>query len=498
MNTKYKEKLLGCYSKIRSQFAIRTLCLFLISLFPYSLIPSHAQGYVIKGRIKGLHDTVCYFGNHYGAKQYVRDTARVDKNGNFVFKGNKKLEGGIYLIVPPSKKYFEMLIDKEQDFSFETDTSTKFVEHMKIKNSEDNSLFYKYLTYINEEGRKTEPFRKRITEIKKDSLAAISKKDSLKILQDKISAIDKEVLKYQDDFMKTHPASFLSVIFKAQRDVEIPEAPMLPNGRKDSTFQYKYYKAHYWDNLPLSDGRLLRTPIFHNKLKYYLDKIILQHPDSLNKELDWLVEQTKGDKEMFKYIVWYATTTYETSNIMGMDAVFVHMVDLYYATWKAYWVDSTQNQKIIHRGMTLKPLLIGKPAPVIIMQDSLDKNISLYEVKSKYTVLIFWDPDCGHCQKIVPKLKELYDSKLKAKGVAVYSVDIEHVDEKWKKFINDHKLNFINVHDKYSQYFLRELFDIYSTPVIYLLDEKKRIKAKRLDVEQLDGFIDHLEKIKEK
>ena len=52
------------------------------------------------------------------------------------------------------------------------------------------------------------------------------------------------------------------------------------------------------------------------------------------------------------------------------------------------------------------------------------------------------------------------------------------------------------MHDKYKQYYLRELFDIYSTPVIYLLDENKKIKAKRIDVDQLDGYIDFLEKLR--
>ncbi|MBI4929557.1 MAG: DUF5106 domain-containing protein [Bacteroidetes bacterium] len=468
-------------------------CSFLSFTFSFS-----QASYTIKGKIKGLHDTVCYFGNHYGNKQYVKDTTRVDKDGNFVFKGNKKLDGGIYLIVLPSKKYFEILIDKEQNFYVETDTTSKMVERMKIKGSEDNIAFYKYLHFISDEQSKAEPMRKRIVKIKEDSLAAATaKKDSIKILQDKVSAIDREVEKYKEDFIKMHPESFLTAIFKAQTEVPTPETPLLPNGKKDSTFPYFYYKQHYWDNIPLTDDRLLRTPIFHAKLKYFFDKVVVQHPDSIIKESDILIDKTKGNKETFKYIVYYMTYTYETSAIMGMDAVFVHEVEKFYVTKKAFWVDSIQIQKIVHRGMTLKPLLLGKPSPPIIMQDSSDKNISLYEVKAKYTVLIFWDPDCGHCQKVLPKLKEVYDKSLKSKGVEVFAVDIEDDAAKWKKFVVDKKMNWINTHDKYKQYYLRELFDIYSTPVIYILDENKRIQAKRIDVDQLDDFIDHLEKVKE-
>ncbi len=160
-----------------------------------------SQGYSINGKIKGLHNTVCYFGNHYGNKQYIKDTAKVDNEGNFVFQGKEKLPGGIYLVVPPSKKYFEIIIDKEQNFSFETDTTTKMIANMKIIGSEDNIMFYKYLNYI----------------------AGHSEKD-------------KQI--YQNNIIKDHPSSFLSVIFKAQKDPVIPETPLLPNKELNTIYPH--------------------------------------------------------------------------------------------------------------------------------------------------------------------------------------------------------------------------------------------------------------------
>ena len=40
----------------------------------------------------------------------------------------------------------------------------------------------------------------------------------------------------------------------------------------------------------------------------------------------------------------------------------------------------------------------------------------------------------------------------------------------------------------------RNYYDIYSTPVIYLLDEQKRIIAKRLDTDKVRDFIENEEK----
>lgn len=469
-----------------------------IVLFLFTSLSSFSQnGYTIKGKIRGWHDTVCYLGNYYGKFNSVKDTVKIDKEGNYVFKGKENLPGGIYLIIFPNKSWLEILVDKEQNMTLETDTG-KLVESMKVKGSDENAMFYKYLNFIGQQQKAADPLKKRIAKINEDTVAAKAKKDSVKIMQEKITAIEKGVEKYKEDFITDHPTLFMTAIFKAQKDPAIPETPTLANGRKDSLFQYRYYKDHFWDNIPLTDNRLLRTPIFHMKLKQFFDKVVVQNPDSINKESDILVEKTKGNKETFKYIVWYMTLTYENNSIMGMDAVFVHQVENYYVTGKAYWVDSVNVDKIVHRMKIIRPLLLGKPAPSITMQDTLDKNVALYDVKSKYTLLIFWDPDCGHCQKVLPKLKEAYDKTLKAKGLKVFSVDIEDNTEKWKKFIIDNKLDWINTHDKYKQYYLRDLFDIYSTPVIYLLDENKIIKAKRIDVEQLDGYIDFLEKIKER
>lgn len=470
--------------------------LFLVNLFLLPTQASAQEGYSIKGKVRGWHDTVCYLGNHYGDKQYVKDTTKIDKGGNFIFKGTEKLPGGIYIVVLPNKVYLEILVDKEQHFSFEADTAD-LIAGLKFKNSEDNNLFYNYRTFLDKKFKEKDPLSKHVARIRKDSLlTAEAKMDSTKKIQEQMIVIDKQVQAYQSDFIKKHPESFVATLLKAQTEIVVPEAPLLPNGKKDSLFPYHYYKNHYWDNISLADDRLLRTPIFHMKLKQFFEKVVVQHPDSIIKEADILVEKTKGNKEMFKYLIWYVTLTYETSPIMGMDAVFVHQVENYYMTKKAYWVDSIQIQKIIHRGLTLKPLLLGKPAPPIIMQDSVDKNVSLYDVKAKYTVLVFWDPDCGHCQKVIPKLNEIYESSLKAKGIEVYSVDIEDDAEKWKKFLIEKKIHLINTRDKYKQYPLRQLYDIYSTPVIYLLDEDKKIRAKRIDVEQLDEYITYLEKVK--
>ncbi|MBW8050407.1 MAG: DUF5106 domain-containing protein [Cytophagales bacterium] len=479
------------------------VCAFIISVKSFA-----GDGYIIRIKVSGIKDTVCFLANHYGGKQYYKDTARVDANGVFIFKGDKALPGGIYLVIIPGTKYFEFLVT-EQNISIETDT-LNLVGNLKVKRSEENKLFYGYIRYINNKRKEIGPLRKALRAIKDNE-------DSTALLKERIAKIDEEVNNYQLTFIKEHSTTLSAKIFKASMEIKIPETPILKNGRKDSLFAYRYYRAHFFDNVDLSDDRLLRTPIIHNKIIKFIQKMTPQIPDSINKAADFVVEKTRANKEVFKYVVHWITNTYEKSKIMGMDAVFVHMAENYYMTDDVYWIDSTQRFRISERVKTLKPLLIGKKAKNLIMKDVHEKQVySLHDfsgqytirllsgadckenrsytvlpLKARFTILCFWDPDCGHCKKTIPKLEAVYQ-KYKRDDVEIYGVCTEAVLTKCIAFIEKYNLTWLNVADPCYQNNFRADYDISSTPKIFLLDENKKIIAKQLDVKQLDDFLARL------
>ena len=155
--------------------------------------------------------------------------------------------------------------------------------------------------------------------------------------------------------------------------------------------------------------------------------------------------------------------------------------------------------KIKERTDILEPLLLGKKAPTLYMTDSVGKYVVSDAIKAKYLVLYFWDSNCGHCQKETPKLFEAYKTQLRAKGVALYCANIEREDKGWLKYIREKQLNtpgWYNVRDSKNHTDFKITYDIYSTPVIYILDENKIIRAKRLGSDQILEFIEQYEKNK--
>ncbi|RAI98766.1 uncharacterized protein DUF4369 [Chitinophaga skermanii] len=446
-----------------------------------------AQGYNISVQVKNYKNGYFYLGHYMGKQTYLVDSALVDANGNAVIKGTKALPGGIYMIVMPKKdRYFEILLDKQQTFSVSNDTAD-FIHHATFKNSPENETFYAYNKYLFTESKASE-------KVKTDYAAAKTPADTANVRNEQ-EALTQRIQDYRNNIIAKNPQSLLASIFKGMREPAVPPMPKKADGTLDSTYPYRYYKAHYWDDFNLSDGRLVRTPILETRLEKYFKTLVQIHPDSVIAECDMLISKAKKDREMYKYILWWCTYTYEQSQYMGFDAVFVHLVEKYYVSGQTEWLTEEQKNKIISRAYAMAPNLIGQPAAPLVLQDPAGKPISLYKIPSKYTVLVFWDPTCGHCKTEIPRIDSAYNASWKKRGVTILGIKTEGTKEEWTQYIAEHKLQWVNAWDPQYTSNYRRLYDVYSTPVVYLLDEKKKIVAKRLGVEQLDGFLTHLESL---
>ena len=353
------------------------------------------DAYQISIKINGYKEKACYLANYYGNQKYIHDTCKLSKVGEpILFHGKEKLHQGIYLVVLPSMKYFEIIVGENQKFEIETDT-VDFVNHMKVKGSEDNTLFLDYLKYTSKKGIEMDQLNAKY-KIQK------TKADSIKVA-DEMRKMDSLVNAYRKTFAEKHPKLLLASVFKAMPEPFVPAGLMQPQS-------YYYFKNHYFDNFDFSDERLLYTPIFHAKIDKYLNQLTPQHPDSINISADYLIKHGRANKEVFKWLVWYLSNTYEQSKIMGMEAVFVHVAQEYYCKGEAYWIDSSKLKKICDRAEHLKKILIGATIPNMILEDSSLRSSFIYDLmkNDRYTILWFWNSNCGHCQKETPELYKEY------------------------------------------------------------------------------------------
>jgi hypothetical protein len=286
--------------------------------------------YTIQIKILNLKRTNVMLGHYYGNEMFIDDTTKLDSLGTGMFLGPVKLKKGMYFIYLPNKKHFDILIGDKQVFSILNDTFD-LVNRFRCLNSQENDIFYNYQRYFIKKNFRVKELQDKV----KNAANEKDKKDS----REQLIALDKEVKIYIKQLIQQTQQFFFSTFLKATMEIEVPDFPRNEDGSvKDSLFQYKYYRAHYFDNFDFTNSDLLRTPIYERKFKLYFERIIPQIPDSIIPEVDMLINRARRDTEVFKYVLVTLFNYYSSNQVMGMEKVFYYIAEKYYipeAVWSS-------------------------------------------------------------------------------------------------------------------------------------------------------------------
>ena len=444
----------------------------------WSLHAIGQNGYEININIQDYTNDTIIVGNYYGERQVVKDTLYKKAPGKFVFAGKESLPPGMYLVLlKPENNFIQFLVsDREQRFNI--DINPKNLSKVGFSGSADNALFYQYIDFI-------KGCRDESDFLKSEKAVCEENKDCIARIDAKVDSIDRAVKQYQKDLVGNNRNTITASIVYANLDIDIPEFEGA-SGDSLQRLKYYYFKKHYFDHVSFSDKMLIRSPFIHSKLDYYITKLTPQTPDSITVSLDHILSKLKPNEEAFKYYLSWYLNHYAKSKFIGMDAMYVHLVDNYYSKGMAPWVSEESMEKIMKTADDLRPLLIGKICPNITTYTQDDKPVVLHNVKSPYTILLFWANDCGHCQKSMPDVVNFY-KKFKDKGVTLITICSKNGDKIstcWDGVKEKKMEDFINTADQYARW--RRLMAVNTTPKIFILDSKKEILLKDIPAEKLE------------
>lgn len=459
--------------------------LYLLTLLTISTLAQDSQK--IQINIDHYKDSSLLLTSYYGNKVRLIDTS-YSSNRKFTFEYDSLLPGGIYMAVSQHKtKLFEFIVNGEKKIIFHTDTSN-YVKNMKIKGSNENTIFFNYVEFNEGIFRQSKKINAKLENIKDGN------DELMKKLRHQLDSLTKISIDYKLNLIESEPELFVSKLIASMQDVKIPDNI---TKSKDSSYIYSYYKQHFWDNLDLSDSRFLRTPMLDKKVKEYFDKLVLIQPDTIIKNIDLLITKARISKDNYSYLLWHFIQEYQNPKYMGLDKVFVHLVKNYFDNPDYDIINNSPTVKkaLKERSDKIKPILIGSVAPELILIDTAGAYTSFNHVKNKYLVILFYDYECGICKNEIKYLTE--NSPNWSYDIGIFAVNVNGDLDKWKEFINEHKIqNWNNVNGTRSVTAdFHDIYDIYGTPVIYLLDENRKIIAKRMGADQIESIIERNEKI---
>ena len=468
----------------------------------------HAQvPHTIQVQVKGLNQDTVYLANYYGNKLYYSDTTVTDANGRLTFPGRPFEQCGKHAIVIPGPKYFEFMAVTE-DIVIETNAADPTAD-VNVIESDENKVFYEFLGFIGQRRAIATPYERTLG----DSTATEAQ---IQEARQVLTELGEEVGAEQQRILDVHADKLFAKYLNMVLEPTIPDAPK--NTANAQELKYRWYLDHYWDRVDFDDPRLVHDGSFHQILDTYWTRVLPQVPDTLLNSAGRLIAKAAGNDEMFKYITHYITFNSESSQVMCMDKIFVHMIDNYYATGQATWMNEEQRKKVMDRADELRDSQCGSIIPNIILP-GLDQEtwMSLHDVEAKFTAVLIWESTCGHCKKELPKYKELY-KEWHPKGLEIYAIGNDFEPEPWQEFVEEQEYTdwinvsdnpLINAQDSASTLIyggvttlkslnFRTTFDVFATPKVFLLDKNKKIIGKQIGAEQMGDILGRLEEMERK
>lgn len=431
-------------------------CFFLVKLV------SSQTGYHIKVSPSGYENSKMSLSYYLGDEIRKVPTANgndyvsVEYDGSFVFKGDEPLMPGMYLIIfYPNKNRMEIFVDEDNqtmEIAFEYGN---ILESIRYKGgSIDNNLSTDYSKYLQKKGKEHQ------------QLVESSEPQNSK--EEQSRKINEEVRSYQKWIIENYPKSLVAAHLKAGLPLNYPEFSGTDEEKQYKAWQYT--RKHYFDNIDLGDPRLLRTPFLFEMVDNYIRKLTIPHPDSIIQSLDYVLKKMEpAFQTQWFFFRTYLNELLREDEASASDAIFVHLYDKYIKI--GYFVLNPDDQKRIEeRANKLRHTLVGNKAPNLMLKDASGKKFDLYGIRSKYTLLFFWDcslpflPDMALSDKELQVLQEI--------NIKLVSICTENSASS----SDDHWLHAMSYSDTVN------IEDIYYIPsyagLVLFLDQNKTIIAK--------------------
>ena len=461
-----------------SPFSFSPFLLFSFLLFSLSLFAqkheSKPLNHKIVFNIKNCDDNQMLLVINFRDKLMLKDSAYSNGKCSFIFEGEGRYDPGMYSLVSGKKNLLlNFIIDESQNFTYNLATDGN-VNDFSVVGSPENAEMLRFQ-------QKTTEAQKKMMEwgTKRKEFEDQNKTDSAEYYLEKMKNVHTEMEHFIADLIDENPTFLFSRLQKSYREIEIPDPPVYDDGSIDSSFQMVYYRTHYWDNFDLKDSRFLFLPSYEPKLNDYFKKILWhQEVDTINKYMDLMLNKTASDSLMYRFLVEYLTGEFDQSNVIGHDAVLVHLAKNNQLAGKCTWIDEDFLKKIKMRIEDLEPVLIGTKSVELILPDTSEtKWFSSYNMPKKYRVLWFYDQACPTCTKESKALKAVCDSleHLGQLNFDVYAVNRTDDFVRWKKYIQDNGFTWINVGGKQGNVDWTEVYKVKTNPQFFIINEEKKI-----------------------
>lgn len=429
-----------------------------------------SQSFNLRGQINGLNNESIKISNFFGNEDRVIDSVMTDEKGDFSYTFPADFNAGMYRLRFLNNQFMDVIFNDE-DIRFKTNRIA-LIDSLEFIESLENQLYFEYLN------------RRNMMDYKLELLGPVKayypQDDPFyDQVYDKFKSINQEFDDFVNDLVEDHQDTWVSRLIKSDYT---PSPPL----DMDQAEAMQYMRAHFFDNVDFSDTSLLYSNVFSGKVMQYLSfyQNNRMTKDQLQvefiKAVNTIMDVTSVNHDVYNYVLDYLITGFES---YGFEKVITYIADN--ISFEETCVNSERKAQLEKKVESLKKFSVGKKVPDFTATDLDGREITLSEMGSQYTLLVFWATWCPHCTSLIPELQQIYFPESNDK-LEIVAVSLDDSREELEGFLAQGDYGWINISDfkKWNGDIVQK-YDVYATPTMYLAFQDRTILAKPMTFGEL-------------
>ena len=240
-----------------------------------------------------------------------------------------------------------------------------------------------------------------------------------------------------------------------------------------------YMLDRFWNNFDFRDTMYCHAPeITEQAFVDFIGLFPYVSHDKLSGAVKKLLDFAEVDVVMYNYFYGEGERyLYDPNSPMRNDEFFIPFLEHLVSSSRV--LESSKVRAKYQLALAYKNR-VGEKALNFTYTLNSGQTGTLYGLSAKYTLLMFYNPDCRECQVTRSQLisSAVVTAAISSGKLKVLAIYPDENIETWKKYIEEIPSSWINGYDKSLSVRNQEIYDLKAIPTLYLLDKDKNVILK--------------------
>lgn len=251
-----------------------------------------------------------------------------------------------------------------------------------------------------------------------------------------------------------------------------------------------YLAIHYWDKFDFGDTSFISLPdITEQALSNYINILNYASNQTVSASIKGMLAKAETDPAMFAHFCSiYDKYLYDPNSPLRNEEFYIPVLEFILASDK---VDEVEKIRPQHQLELVLRNRVEQQATNICYTLSTGATGNLYDIKSDYIVLFFYNPDCDNCKEVRKEIatSELIRDLEQKKQLKVVAIYPDEDIAAWEKYQLSIPAEWISGYDKSLTIKEKELYDLKAIPTLYLLNKDKKVLLKDVSFPVLKQYL---------